>query len=297
MWGYSSFDSSAPYDIFDFRVSRHRDGPDEILGGYQGHVMADCYSGNMSVVLAPGSKMTRMACWAHARRKVYKHQKSDPQVSALPLALMNQLYDIERRATQKSDRERGELRAKESRRILDRLGEYLEGPVAKSVLPASKLGGAFNYIRNHWEALNLFVNDGALPIDNNQVQRLMKRIAVERKNWLFIGSLRAAIRNASLMSLVASALRQDLDVAMYLESVITHMLRGTAKTEELLPDRWKAAHPEAVREYREQERRDKADTAVSQAARRRVRAELRKGKQQIRRAMFTGVYTHGSLGF
>ena len=278
MWGYSSFDSSAPYDIFDFRVSRHRDGPDEILGGYQGHVMADCYSGNMSVVLAPGSKMTRMACWAHARRKVYEHQETDPQVSALPLALMNQLYDIERRATQKSDQERGELRDKESRRILDRLGEYLEGPVAKSVLPSSKLGGAFNYIRNHWDALNVFVNDGALPIDNNQVERLMKRIAVGRKNWLFIGSLRAGIRNASLMSLVASALRQDLDVAMYLESVITHMLRGTAKPEELLPDRWKAAHPEAVREYRAQERRDKADTAVMQAARRRVRAELRKGK-------------------
>ena len=278
MWGYSSFDSSAPYDIFDFRVSRHRDGPDEILGGYQGHVMADCYSGNMSVVLAPGSKMTRMACWAHARRKVYEHQETDPQVSALPLALMNQLYDIERRATQKSDQERGELRDKESRRILDRLEEYLEGPVAKSVLPSSKLGGAFNYIRNHWDALNVFVNDGALPIDNNQVERLMKRIAVGRKNWLFIGSLRAGIRNASLMSLVASALRMELDVAMYLESVITHMLRGTAKLEELLPDRWKAAHPEAVREYRAQERRDKADTAVMQAARRRVRAELRKGK-------------------
>jgi transposase len=278
MWGYSSFDSSAPYDIFDFRVSRHRDGPDEILGGYQGHVMADCYSGNMSVVLAPGSKMTRMACWAHARRKVYEHHESDPQVSALPLALMNQLYDIERRAMKMSDQERGELRAKESRRILDRLSEYLEGPVGKSVLPASKLGGAFNYIRNHWEALNVFVNDGALPIDNNQVERLMKRIAVGRKNWLFIGSLRAGIRNASLMSLVASALRMDLDVGLYLESVITHMLRGTAKIEELLPDRWKAAHPEAVREYREQERRDKADTAIVQAARRRVRSELRKGK-------------------
>jgi hypothetical protein len=44
------------------------------------------------------------------------------------------------------------------------------------------------------------------------------------------------------MSLVASALRMDLDVGMYLESVLTHMLRGTAKTEELFPDRWTAAH-------------------------------------------------------
>ncbi len=51
------------------------------------------------------------------------------------------------------------------------------------------------------------------------------------------------MRNASLMSLVASALRMDLDVGVYLESVLTHMLRGTAKTEELFPDRWTAAHP------------------------------------------------------
>jgi len=53
------------------------------------------------------------------------------------------------------------LRARESRRVLDRLGEYLEGPLAKSLLPASKLGGAFNTIRNHWEAFNVFVLDVA----------------------------------------------------------------------------------------------------------------------------------------
>jgi hypothetical protein len=51
------------------------------------------------------------------------------------------------------------------------------------------------------------------------------------------------VRNASLMSLVPSSLRIDLDVGMHLESVLTHMLRGTAKTEELSPDRWTAAHP------------------------------------------------------
>ena len=59
---------------------------------------------------------------------------------------------------------------------------------------------------------------------------------------------RAGIRNASLMSLVASALRMELDVSMYLESVITHRIRETAKLEELVPDLWRAHHPEAVRE-------------------------------------------------
>jgi hypothetical protein len=102
-----------------------------------------------------------------------------------------------------TDQERGELRAKKSRRILDRLGGFLEGPVAKSLLPTSKLGGAFNTILNHWEASMC----------------------------------------SSMVSLVASALRMDLEVGMYLEGVITHMLRGTAKTEELFPDRWTAAHP------------------------------------------------------
>jgi hypothetical protein len=58
----------------------------------------------------------------------------------------------------------------------------------------------------------------------------------------------------------------ELDVSMYLESIITHRLRGTAKLEELLPDRWRANHPEAVREYPEQERRDKGDVATRPAS-------------------------------
>jgi len=276
MWGYTSFDPSVPYDIFDFRVSRHRDGPAELLGGYQGYAMADCYSGNMSVILSPDSKMTRMACWAHARRHVYEHQHNDKTASELPLALINKIYDIERRASMMNDEERGALRATETRMYLDRLREWLDGPVVANLLPTSKLAGAFRYILNHWEALNVFVTDGRLPIDNNQGEGLMRRVAVGRKNWLFVGSLRAGVRNANMMTLVASAHRNDLDVTTYLESVITHMLRGTARVEELLPDVWKTHHPEAVRTYREEERAEKASTALAQAAKRRIRSELRK---------------------
>jgi hypothetical protein len=63
-----------------------------------------------------------------------------------------------------------------------------------------------------------------------------------RKSWFITESLRAGVRNASLKSLVGCALRMDLDVGMYdlgmyLASVIMHMLQGTAKTEEWLPDR------------------------------------------------------------
>jgi hypothetical protein len=136
MWGYTSFDPLKPYDLFDFRVSRHRDGPAEVLAGYAGHVMADCYSGNMSVILAPDSKMTRMACWAHARRHLHEHQNNNMEVAALPLAIINQLYDIERRGANLSDEERGALRQRELRMLLDRLRTFLDGPEANKLLPS-----------------------------------------------------------------------------------------------------------------------------------------------------------------
>ena len=82
MWAYSG-DDKAPYEIFDFRVSRHRDGPAAFLKDYDGHVMADCYSGNLSVVLAPKSSMIRMACWSHARRKIFEakdQRRSTPSI-------------------------------------------------------------------------------------------------------------------------------------------------------------------------------------------------------------------------
>lgn len=216
LWGYSSFDERVPYDILDFRVSRHRDGSAEFLQNYAGHVMADCYSGNQSVVL-----------------------------------------DVERRSVNLGAEACGELRERESKGLLDRLRTFLSGPVAGSVLPASKLGWALQYIRNHWQALTEYAKSGALPIDNNQVERLMNRVAVGRKNWLFV-------------ALVASAQRQSLELPAYLESVTTHLVRGTARPEELLPEVWRLHHPESVREYREKGRRDKADTAVLQAARRRI---------------------------
>ncbi len=70
----------------------------------------------------------------------------------------------------------------------------------------------------------------------------------------------------------------ELNGSMYLESIITHRVRGTAKLEELLPFRWRANHLEAVREYREQERRDKAYVACVQAAKRRACSELSEKK-------------------
>jgi len=210
--------------------------------------------------------------WTPGRSTLdYTMDLMDEAVQELPKLMARHLHASQRIGMDMTKEERTDIRQRESKLILNRLGTWLDGPMAKDVLPASKLGQAFQYLRNHWGALCEYVKDGGLPIDNNWVERLMKRVACGRKNWLFVGSMRAGIRNANIMTLVGSTHRHDLDVQMYLEDVINHMNRGTAKPEDLLPDVWKQSHPEAVRSYRTEERRDKAELARLRTSSRKAR--------------------------
>ncbi len=95
MWVYSGL-HHAPYNIFDFRVSRHRDGPDEFLRDSHCMVQADCFSGNTSVIVHSDGRLEFVACWSHARRKVKNAQTHRAEADTLE-AMIHALYDIETR--------------------------------------------------------------------------------------------------------------------------------------------------------------------------------------------------------
>jgi len=40
-------------------------------------------------------------------------------------------------------------------------------------------------------AINEYASTGFVPIDNNAIERLMKQVALGRKNWLFVGNVSA----------------------------------------------------------------------------------------------------------
>ena len=105
---------------------------------------------------------------------------------------------------------------------------------------------------------------------SNLKSKLMKQVALGRKAWLFVGNVAAGERSAMMMSLVSSAKRHDLDVTVYIKDVLDQLLAGSTDYHSLLPDIWKQSHPEAIRIYRQQERRDKADRKQVAAARRRL---------------------------
>ena len=64
---------------------------------------------------------------------------------------------------------------------------------------------------SRWDALTRYVDDGRLSIDNNFAERLLRGIAVTRKNFLFLGSDSGGDRAAILYTIIESAKLNDLD--------------------------------------------------------------------------------------
>jgi transposase len=270
IWAYSGL-YQARYNIFDFRVSRHRDGPDDFFRNSRCIVQGDCFSGNLSVVIHSDERLTFAACWSHARRKVVE-ATTYPKECELLLGMIQALYDIEARGKDLSWQDRQALRQREATLVLEAIQRWLDTTPLTDVLPKSDFAEALRYIRNHWKDLNVYVRDGRIPIDNNSVEQLMKQVAMGRKAWLFVCSVAGGEQSARMMTLVSSARRHDLDVGVYLKDVLDQLLAGCTDYNRLLPDVWKQSHPEAIRAYRVEERRDKADRKKLQAARRRLAA-------------------------
>jgi len=273
MWAYRSLGQSGA-NVFDFTVSRHRDGPAEFLKNYSGTLLGDCYSGFQSIMLASDSRIVRAACHAHARRYLVEAREYHPQQTAQLLAWYRQLYDVEDQARGKSPEEVLALRQQHSAPIMNQLRQWLDGD-ARNVLPKSRLGEAVRYLNNQWEALTVFLRDGHVPIDNNETEQLMKLVATGRKNWLFIGSVEAGYRAAILLTIVSTAHRYHLDIWLYVKDVLDRLLAGDRDLASLRADRWAAAHPEAIRPHRVEEARYKADAKATRRARRRLLEQKR----------------------
>lgn len=274
IWAYRAVD--LPFNLFDFTVSRHRDGPDEILSTFTGVLLGDCWTGFQKIELRSHERIRRAACWAHARRKFDACRMNHPQVAPKVLAFLRELYDLETRAKLWSIEHRLELRQNQSLRVLEQLRTYLAGPASERLLPKSDLADAIRYVQNNWDALVQFTSNGQLPIDNNECEQLMKQIATGRKNWLHVGSVAAGQRAANLMTIISTAARNDLDVHAYLKDILDQILAGCTDWDSLRADRWKEQHPEAIRTYRADERRDAIDRRQARRAQRRILERKRK---------------------
>jgi transposase len=273
MWAYRGL--NIKLNVFDFTVSRHRDGPELFFADYEGTLLGDCWHGFESIAVSSQGRIVRAACNAHARRKV-EDSIAYPDERKQCMRWYQQLYDIEDRGKALSLEDRLALRQREAKPIWDAMEVWLEDVKQRTtnvILPKSDFAKALQYVRNHFVELRRYLDDARLPMDNNETEQLMKQVALGRKAWLFAGSVLGGERSAGFLTLVSSAHRSDLDVWLYVNDVLEQLLAGTTDYEPLLPWNWAASHPEAIRQYRVEERRERS---VRRAAK---RANRRKAKR------------------
>jgi transposase len=247
-WG----DRSHPYNVFDFTINRKRDGPQQFLENFHGYLHADAFSGYDALYLpsprADSAPIIEVACNAHARRKFHEARGSDVVRSHQALAYYRQLYELERAATAAGldDTQRGLMRQDFSAPILKTMHAWLEEQ-RPQVLPKCPMAEAIGYALNNWAALIRYTEAGFLAIDNNVAEREMKRIAIGRKNWLFVGSDQGGRTAAVLFSFTSTCHRLGVEPWTYLQDVLTRLPNMPAERRaELLPDRWQAARTSPV---------------------------------------------------
>ena len=106
--------------------------------------------------------------------------------------------------------------------MMDRLYAWMIAQ--RDVVPeGSAISRAPDYSLKRWAALSRYLDDGAVPIDNNWAENQIRPWALGRKKWLFAGSLRSGKRAAAIMNLIQSARLNGHDPYAYLKDVLTRL--------------------------------------------------------------------------
>jgi len=205
-----------------------------------GTLSCDDYAGYDAVFKRQGC--IEAGCLAHARRKFDELAKAHTSpVAEQALQRIAWLYRVETQARGKTNAERLAHRQQHAQPLGDELHAWLCLERAR-VPDGSGIAAALDYSLRRWQALGRFLHDGAVSIDNNHIENLMRPWAMGRKAWLFAGSELAGQRAAMVMSLVHSAKLHGHDPWAYLKDVLERLLsHPNHRIDELLPHRWMPA--------------------------------------------------------
>jgi transposase len=229
-----------PAVLYRYSADRKGERPQTHLDGFRGYLHADAFSGYQALYRPDGRnapQVQHVACLAHARRKFFEiFDATQSPIAAEALRRIQDLYAVEDDISGHPAAHRRTERQARAKPLLD---DFHAWAIAQRRRLSSKapLAKAFQYALNRWDALTRYIEDGRLSIDNNLSERLLRGIAVTRKNFLFLGSDRGGIRAATIYTIVESAKLNGLDPEAYLTAVLDRLARGHPmnRIDELLP--------------------------------------------------------------
>jgi transposase len=225
--------------IYEYTPSRAGFWALNFLSGFKGFLQADAYAGYDPVFQT--EKVIEVACMAHARRYFFDVAKAAKGQSLAHDAVdqIGLLYEIERSCKDMPAYQRYRYRKKHSKPILKRIYRWLKIQV-NILIPNTPIIKAVNYMLNHWRALCNYLSNGYLDIDNNKGERAMRRVAIGRKNWMFVGSDEGGKRAAIIYSVLETCKQNSINPFEYLRDVFIR-LPNTKQSDikSLLPYNWR----------------------------------------------------------
>jgi len=226
------------YPLAFLSASRGPPRPDD-QAAWRGTLVCDQYTGYDR---APDPRVyphrTVAHCFAHARRK-FDELLGTSEVAKEVIKRIGWIYHVEGQLQAMDAQQRRVARDQLTRPLWKELHVWLK--LERGRVPdGSAIASAIDYSLNSWTALTRHLDDGAVPIDNNFIERQIKPWAMGRKAWLFCGSELAGQRAAIVMSLVQSAKLNGHEPWAYLRDVLGRLpSHPNSRIDELLPHRWK----------------------------------------------------------
>ncbi len=186
-------------------------------------------------------------CLAHGRGKFKEIEENFPLECLRVLDAIRKVYENDARTAEMSDQERLEYHQAKSGPVMGDLRDWIEKQFEeKKVEPNSGLGKAYQYLRNHWPKLTGFLSVPGAPLDNNEVERALKRFVLFRKNSLFYKTGHGAEIGSILMSLIESCRLNKGNVFEYLLALTRDEAEARRNPERYLPWNYEGAAARAA---------------------------------------------------
>ena len=231
--------TDSPYIFYHYASSRSADVVNELLAGYKGTIMSDAYAGYNHL---QSQGITRLGCWAHARRKFIEAQRLQPQAKVgkadQVIAWIQKLYRIEKVVVAlPTKQERFDYRQQHAKPIIDKVKQWKDKS-STQVTQQSALGKALHYLNGQWVYLARYLDDGDYPIDNNTAENAIRPFVIGRKNWLFSDTVAGAKASANLYSLIETVKAHNIEPYDYLKWLLERIPNASTadEVEKLMPD-------------------------------------------------------------
>jgi len=245
VWTFGARDDEGELDVaYVFAEDRSGSTPRTLLEGTTGVLLVDGYSGYN--VVDEVSTRRRAACHAHLRRYFHEALPTAPVAQEM-LDLVAGLYLAEHAADAQGlvGAAKLEFRKQRAGPVRARMRAWLDAQRDRHP-PKSPIAAAIRYADNQWDELGVFLSDARVPLDNNGSERALRRIALGRKNYLFVHDGDAGASITGLYSLVATCEARGINPFEYLADVLARVQdHPSCAVDELLPGAWAATRDDA----------------------------------------------------